>query len=187
MQCQQHLEVNMWAGIQTAAFAAGGFAQPPEASVSDTYEYDGTNWTVGGSLNQARSDGQACGTQTAGLAVGGRDTIDPYPAYNNVEHYDGTSWTAGGGYPVAMSALGVSGNQTAALGFGGYTGGVQSAANLYDGTSWTATTALNTARGYLSGCGTQTLALAVGGSSGNNATEEFTGAGAAVTKTITVS
>jgi hypothetical protein len=86
-----------------------------------------------------------------------------------------------------MSALGVSGNQTAALGFGGYTGGVQSAANLYDGTSWTATTALNTARGYLSGCGTQTLALAVGGSSGNNATEEFTGAGAAVTKTITVS
>jgi hypothetical protein len=175
------------AGIQTAAFAAGGFAQPPDASVSDTYEYDGTNWTVGGSLNQARSDGQACGTQTAGLAVGGRDTIDPYPAYNNVEHYDGTSWTAGGGYPVAMSALGVSGNQTAALGFGGYTGGVQSAANLYDGTSWTATTALNTARGYLSGCGTQTLALAVGGSSGNNATEEFTGAGAAVTKTITVS
>jgi hypothetical protein len=48
---------------------------------------------------------------------------------------------------------------------------------------------LNTARGDLTGCGIQTSALAFGGSIPpvTAATEEWTGAGAAVTKTITVS
>jgi hypothetical protein len=42
---------------------------------------------------------------------------------------------------------------------------------------------------YLGGCGTQTAALAFGGSTPPNtaATEEWTGAGAPLTKTITVS
>jgi hypothetical protein len=49
-----------------------------------------------------------------------------------------------------------------------------------------------TARNSLGGAGTQTAALAFGGGvpappTGTNATEEWTGAGAAVTKTITVS
>jgi len=174
-------------GTQTAAVsAAGNPGNPPFASITTSNEYDGTNWTAGGAMGTGRSDGQACGILTAGLAVGGRDTSPSPSAYNNVEHYDGTSWTAGTAYPVAMNALGVSGSQTAALAFGGNTGGSQSAANLYDGTTWTATTALSTARGYVSGCGTQTAGLAVGGAP-SNATEEFTGPGVAVTKTITVS
>jgi hypothetical protein len=48
---------------------------------------------------------------------------------------------------------------------------------------------LNTARYYLAGAGTQTAGLAFGGNAPADtaATEEWTGAGAAVTKTITVS
>jgi hypothetical protein len=47
-----------------------------------------------------------------------------------------------------------------------------------------------TARFGLGGCGTQTEALTFGGENPGgytNSTEEFTGAGVAVTKTITVS
>jgi hypothetical protein len=49
-------------------------------------------------------------------------------------------------------------------------------------------TSLNTARRCLAGAGTQTAGLAFGGNAtATAATEEWTGAGAAVTKTITVS
>jgi hypothetical protein len=61
----------------------------------------------------------------------------------------------------------------------------------YDGTSWvTSPGSLSTARfDALSGCGIQTAALGFGGytTTGQSATEEWTGPGAAVTKTITVS
>jgi hypothetical protein len=67
---------------------------------------------------------------------------------------------------------------------------VTGATEEYDGNSWaTSPTSLNTARGGLRGAGTQTSALAFGGyiTPYTAATEEWTGAGAAVTKTITVS
>jgi hypothetical protein len=67
---------------------------------------------------------------------------------------------------------------------------VTGATEEYDGTSWTSSpTSLNTARHSLGGAGTQTAALAFGGQTPTitAATEEWTGAGAAVTKTITVS
>jgi hypothetical protein len=61
----------------------------------------------------------------------------------------------------------------------------------YDGTSWANNpTGLNTARGTLGGAGNTASALAFGGDatpSQTAATEEWTGAGVAVTKTITVS
>jgi hypothetical protein len=60
----------------------------------------------------------------------------------------------------------------------------------YDGTSWTANpTGLNTSRLGLGGAGTQAAGLAFGGSNPASvaATEEWTGAGAPLTKTITVS
>jgi hypothetical protein len=58
----------------------------------------------------------------------------------------------------------------------------------YDGTSWTTSPAsMSTARAELAGCGLQTSALAFGGQPVTAATEEWTGAGVALTKTITVS
>jgi hypothetical protein len=63
----------------------------------------------------------------------------------------------------------------------------------YDGSSWTSSpVSMSTARRLLAGAGTQASALGFGGdvpdgASLTGATEEWTGAGAAVTKTITVS
>jgi hypothetical protein len=70
---------------------------------------------------------------------------------------------------------------------------VQEATEEYDGTSWTTSPgSLSTARSALAGAGTQTAGLAFGGEPGSPpfvtaATEEWTGAGAPTTKTITVS
>ena len=54
-------------GTQTAALSIGGYY-----NVTATNEYDGTNWSSGGSLNTGREimTGGA-GTQTAALAIGG--------------------------------------------------------------------------------------------------------------------
>jgi hypothetical protein len=89
--------------------------------------------------------------------------------------------------------MGAAGTQTAGLGFGGNPGSPPNntgATEEYDGTSWaTSPGSLNTARRALAGAGTQASALAFGGfdTAFTTATEEWTGAGAAVTKTITVS
>jgi hypothetical protein len=85
-------------------------------------------------------------------------------------------------------ASGSCGIQTAALAFGGLL--LQIATEEYDGSTWTTSPAsLATGRQQLGGAGTQTAALAIGGytTSATAATEEWTGAGVALTKTITVS
>jgi hypothetical protein len=53
----------------------------------------------------------------------------------------------------------------------------------WNGTNWTETTDLATGRAYIAGSGTKTAALSSGGSDTTN-TEEWTGAGAPVVKTI---
>jgi hypothetical protein len=76
------------------------------------------------------------------------------------------------------------------LAFGGQTPPNTGATEEYDGTSWaTNPGSMNTARGYLEGCGTQPAGLAIGGNDGTNlnVTEEYTGAGAPNTVTITAS
>ena len=56
-------------GSQTAGLAFGGETTNPTTNATE--EYDGSSWTSGGNLNTARQDLAGCGTQTAGLAVGG--------------------------------------------------------------------------------------------------------------------
>jgi hypothetical protein len=129
-----------------------------------------------------RLDFAGCGTQTAALAFG---------SPTHTEEYDGTSWTSVNSMNTARYGLAGCGIQTSALAFGGASPAT-GATELYDGTSWTSNpTGLNTARYYLAGAGIQTAALAFGGSPDGTSlvasTEEWTGAGAAVTKTITVS
>jgi hypothetical protein len=95
---------------------------------------------------------------------------------------------------TAREGPGGAGTQTAALAFGGFSGPGTSitltATELYDGTSWTSNpTGLNTARQQLASAGIQTAALGFGGytTAATAATEEWTGAGAPLTQTITVS
>ena len=58
------------AGIQTAAFAAGGY---DTANTAEAYTYDGSSWTGIPALNTARSglNVMGSGTTTAGLVAGG--------------------------------------------------------------------------------------------------------------------
>jgi hypothetical protein len=125
----------------------------------------------------------------AALAFGG--ITDPAPT-GATEEYDGTTWTNNPtGLNTSRYGLSGAGTQTAALGFGGSDGvGYFGATEEYDGSTWTSSpVSMSTARNQVAGAGTQTAALAFGGNTGTatNATEEWTGAGSPLTKTITVS
>jgi hypothetical protein len=77
------------------------------------------------------------------------------------------------------------------LAFGGGTPSVTGATEEYNGATWTSSPAsLATARIALGNAGTQASALAFGGEinpPNTAATEEWTGAGSPLTKTITIS
>jgi hypothetical protein len=86
------------------------------------------------------------------------------------------------------------GLQTSAVAGGGASGSPLTptgATELWDGTSWTTNpNSMGTARYNLGGTGTQSFGLAFAGNPGpavTNVTEEWTGPGAPLTQTITVS
>lgn len=156
-------------GTQTA-----GACLPNSATA--TLEYDGTNWTSGGSLSNPRSAtlGIGCGTQTAGLAVGGSPAS---PLAGDTEEYDGTSWTAGGDYPRAIQFQGSSGIQTSALISGGGPGS-NTDSGTYDGTAFSTAPSMSTGREAHAGVGSagSPSGLAVTGRTAprTNAVEELT-------------
>ena len=79
--------------------------------------------------------------------------------------------------------------QTLGLIFGGRTPSITGATELWNGTSWTSNpNSMTIAKAALAGAGTQAAGLAFGGFTASpSATEEFTGPGTPVTKTITTS
>jgi hypothetical protein len=124
------------------------------------------------------------GTQTSGLAFGGETTV----VLANTEEYDGSSWTAGGNLNTARTGLGGAGTQTTGLAFGGTAANFQPVTEEYNGASWTNSVNMNTLRAYIGGTGSQTSALAFGGFetvAATGATEEYTGGGVSVTRTVT--
>ena len=59
--------------------------------LTDTEEFDGTNWTETGNMNTARQELGGLGTQTAALAFAGT----PLGANKlKTESYNGSTWTA---------------------------------------------------------------------------------------------
>ena len=63
-------------GTLTAALYASGYVgpQPPPPAnlmLATSFEYDGSSWTAGGSVNSRAFIGGSCGTQTASLKMGG--------------------------------------------------------------------------------------------------------------------
>jgi hypothetical protein len=175
------------AGTQTAGLVFGNVYGPDTV----TEEWDGTSWSVGGSLNTTPvSGGGSAGTQTAALVFGGGGP----PMLNRTESYNGTSWTTvPGTLNTSRGAhIGGAGLQTAALAFGGDTNTftATSATEIWNGSTWTSNpTGLATARSRLAGNGTQTAALASAGfnnTAGVANTEEWSGI-VATTKTVTVS
>jgi len=107
-------------GTLTAGLVFGG-ADP--SNTAATYEYDGTNWTAGGSMGTARNTVNGFGGpagQTASICAGG----DAPPFTAATEVYNGTSWAATASLATARSgsANGIGVNTTAGVQAGGYTG-----------------------------------------------------------------
>ena len=154
-------------GIQTAAVSAGG--NNNTANMATTQEYNGTGWTLGGNLPEARFNAGGLGVETAGMSVGGGDP----PGARSVKtfEYNGSSWTAGGNLTEEREGPFSFGTETAGICAGGESlfptpaGGVQqvNSADEYNGTSWTAVNAMSTTRYLGAACGTETAGVVFGG------------------------
>ena len=148
----------------TSALVFGG-QTPGSPATTATYEWGGSSWTTGGTLNSGQRYRRGAGIQTAALAVGGNGGTPPMSA--ETEQYNGSNWTEVGDLNTARTAGSLGGGaqpNTAALYFGGYpvpSGGAYT--ELWNGSNWTEVNDLNTARQYVSGAGTTTSALAFGG------------------------
>ena len=141
-----------------------------------TFEYDGTNWSAGGTLITARYTPGGWGEVNAAVSVGGEGS----GLTTCVEHYDGSSWSTATAYPLITCGAQGTGTQNAGLSFGGST--FPSPSNealpnvyLYDGLTWTADASLSCGRSSAAGNGTQNEAFAAGGvgPATLNVTEEY--------------
>jgi hypothetical protein len=166
------------AGTQTSTAIFGGSAEPIQGPTNVTEEWNGSAWTGGGSLSTARANAGGSGTLTSAICVGS-DT-SPYAI---VEEYNGTAWTTATAYPStpssAMRSTGLTQDATLAWHLG--------TAATYNGTAWTAQGGLSNPRQSAGAAGSSSAGLAMGGVPNTTSTEEFTGPGAPVTKTITTS
>ena len=155
------------AGPTTAAFLAGGDSGPGPSVSNLTEEWDGSGFSVGGTLNTGRYSAGGAGTLTAGLAFGGGTNPTPPNYQTATESYNGTAWTnSPNGLNTARFVTQGVGTTTAALCMGGLKSPSNTAANNseeWGGTSWTAGNTLNTARESAAQAGIQTAALLAGG------------------------
>jgi hypothetical protein len=154
------------AGTETAGLAWCG--DNPGGRASQTYEYDGTNWTSTGSLGTARGNfNNGVGTQTAAQATGG---VTPGVFYGNNEQFNGTSWSEQNDLNTARGSMAQSGqgSQTSAIVAGGTAPPApappgSTTVETWDGTSWAAGTALPTANIAFAGAGVLNSFLTFGG------------------------
>ena len=103
------------AGTQTAGLGFGGYNT---TFAVQTYEYDGSSWTNGGSMTTGKNKLGGTGTQTAALAFGG--TVSGGGRTANTEQYDGSSWAAAANMSIARNNNpGAAGDTSAGLAFGG--------------------------------------------------------------------
>ena len=126
-------------------------------------------WASGGVLSSPRGEGTGAGTQTAGIAMGGRLVPGSGATVVDVtETYNGTSWTEVNNLTSARRSLSSAkqGTTTASLVFGGDATGSPTFRDLtesYNGTSWSEGGDLTLEIESGAGAGTQTAALSFGG------------------------
>ena len=132
-------------GVLTAGLGLGGL-YPTDIGTFPTTgrvtaEYDGTNWTAGGSYTYDSWGSGMAGIQTAAIASGGHNYPMPPGNRNNSAEYNGSSWTAGNNMSQVRAIFSAGGSQTASFACGGRSSpGVEDPTNLceeYDGTNWT--------------------------------------------------
>jgi len=170
---------------QTAGLAFGG-----NPLSNTTEEYDGTNWTAGGNLNTARRENPGAGTQTAGLAMGGKNAPSGNTTTTETEEYNGTSWTVVSGVlPTGTSNFNNgAGTQSDAALFGGQNsdGTKVNTIQEYDGSAWSNSSATLASNRSSAGIGTRAQGLIFGGLSTTtlNTTEEYNSNINAITQAV---
>ena len=165
-------------GIQTAAVSAGQEPGP----VSAVFNYDGSSWTTGGTMNTTRGYATGAGTQTAGFLVGGWKPGGPPSSFDLHEQYNGSAWTVAPAVTTGSSSAGANGAQTSAIYFGGQTpSNDTNATGTFDGSSWTTSATMATATDGMGSANNGTsnsTALSAGGLTNEaapaiNITQEF--------------
>jgi len=182
-------------GTNTSALYAGGV--PPGTS---TELWNGSSWTSNPTGLTTGQRGGLAGTQTSAVTTAKGGGNNPGGA-GATQTWNGTSWTAlpGSSYPSpapSLSDLSLFGTQNQAVassGQDGSTNDIYNQTNTFNGTTWTSSTTTPSAiasRGT-SGISSFTDSLLAGGQTNppvqQNQTIEWTGPGAAVTQTVTVS
>lgn len=128
-------------GTRTAGLYIPGVINDPNFGdlTTATAEYNGSTWSSGGNRtyveNLTTGQSTLSGTQTAGLAVGGRPS---YSTITKTEEYNGSTWSSGGDLGVVKHGQLQFGTQNAAVvasGFG-YPTVQRTATYEYNGTSW---------------------------------------------------
>ena len=177
---------NAWdiraSGTQTAGLAEGGVVGLTPSISNLAHIYNGSTWTGISNWPISKRNHIAFGTQTATLAGTGES-----PQVNTFTSWNGVSWSSETNYPVTLQAGTGSGVESAGIVTGGSSGGNIATTNTYDGTAWTAQGNLGTAKASLSSIGSVSGAKAISGNTTTTGVEDYTGPGALVTKTITVS
>ena len=161
-------------GTQTAAMVSHGTPNPNTSSE----EYNGTNWTSGGTTGTARYNVGAGGTSTASVAFGGNS------GSTATEDYNGSSWTAGNpintGRGFYNGGDGAASSLVFAIAGDGPSVPDSNLVEQYNGTTWITQATIATGRrsGAAGAGGTSGNTLFFGGRDGGSdqsGTEEFTG------------
>ena len=120
-------------GVNTSCISAGGSTGPSGAPIAPgAFEWNGSSWSNGGSMNNARRNSTGAGiSESAGRVFGGGDNPGPAQAYN--ESYNGTAFTEETDLNTARIGLMGFGTTTDAVGAGGDTLVVEQ----WNGSSWT--------------------------------------------------
>jgi len=143
-------------GTQTAGMIVSQQEQPSDnyltkTAIAQTREYDGTNWTTGGTVNLASPANAVVGTQSSCRKMGGNGPPTP-SSYTNQEEWNDTVWTTDGALVTDIAQGGGAGTASAAVIAGGYT-----STNLLTTQEVTKTIGTLTAAAWASG-GSMTLA-----------------------------
>lgn len=171
-----------FAGTVNAAVVAGD--RNGSAGVEDnTKEWNGTDWSTGGSLITAKSSfAGMLGSQNAAKHMGGAADA-PYAAMDNVEDYNGTSFATGTSLSVGTKYTSAAGTQNAGIFTGGQTGAESATAKTYEwnGISFHETANLGTGRctGDIADGSQSSFQVSSGGAYGGSEkkTEQYTTTG----------
>ncbi|MDB4342771.1 hypothetical protein OAA23_00050 [bacterium] len=174
------------AGTQNDALSFGGQAAYPSGYLNVTQVYDGSSWSSGNNMIQARGG--------LGSGNGPSDTAVGFGGYNGgtkncTEEYNGSSWSAGGALITSRRFMGGTGQQNAALAQGGDY--AIACGEEYNGSSWASGASTIFGRTTMGLAGSQNAALAAGGyltspiSSATNKTELYDGTTWSATNCLT--